>query len=205
MNAWNKQHAGRTVLGLAGIRARTWLILGAIVLAILALLAWAAIALLSWLWAQAPAATETGRQLAGEATTRLEQAAPGLQEQVDRWLPGVREQVDQWLPGLGEEPPAHDVSGADLGPVARFPGLVRSHYASDGQAAEVRYTGRADFAAVLAHYVQGYTGAGFAHEVRAATPDEERHHFRRGQESIGLVLVRRPGGLVEIRLQQPAS
>ena len=52
------------------IGARTWLILGVVTLGIVGLLAWAGIAALSWLWAQAPMATETGKRLAGEAATR---------------------------------------------------------------------------------------------------------------------------------------
>lgn len=175
---------------LGNIRARTWLILGGLAFAIVGLLVWAGIALLSWLWAQAPVATETGKRLADAAAATVEQAAPGLKEQAARWLPG-----------LGEAPPARDVSGTDLGPVPRFPGLVRSHYARDGETTEVRYAGRADFDAALAHYVRGFAEAGFAQEVVSATPEEERHRFRHGQESIEFALMRRPGGLIEVRLQ----
>lgn len=175
---------------LGNIRARTWLILGGLAFAIVGLLVWAGIALLSWLWAQAPVATETGKRLADAAAATVEQAAPGLKEQAARWLPG-----------LGEAPPARDVSGTDLGPVPRFPGLVRSHYARDGETTEVRYAGRADFDAALAHYVRGFADAGFAQEVISATPEEERHRFRHGQESIEFALMRRPGGLIEVRLQ----
>lgn len=196
-----KRNLAQAASWLGNIRARTWLILGGLAFAIVGLLVWAGIALLSWLWALAPVATETGKRLADEAAATVEQAAPGLKEQAERWLPGIQEQAARWLPGLGEAPPARDVSGTDLGPVPRFPGLVRSHYARDGETTEVRYAGRADFDAALAHYVRGFADAGFAQEVISATPEEERHRFRHGQDSIAFALMRGPGGLIEVRLQ----
>ena len=191
----------RAASSLRSIRMRTWLILAAVGLVILGLMAWAAIAVLSWLWGQAPSVTEAGKRLTGGAVTQIEQVAPGLKGQVDQWLPGLREQADQWLPGLAAELPASDVSGTDVGPVPRYPGLVRSHFAREGQGVEVRYTGPAAFDAVLAHYVQGFAAAHYAQEVVSATPEGEQHRFRRGQESIDLSLLRRPGGLLEVRLK----
>lgn len=184
------------------IRARTWLILGAIALGLVGLLVWAGIAILSWLWGQAPAATEAGKRLAGDAMSQVEQVAPGIKEQAGQWLPaGVKEQADKWLPGLGTDLPASDVSGADAGPVPRFPGLVRSHFAREGHIVEVRYAGPAALETVLAHYVQGFAAAGYAQEVISATAQGEQHRFLRGGESIDLSLLRRPGGLLEVRLQ----
>ena len=191
----------RAASGLRSIRMRTWLILGAVGLVILGLMAWAAIAILSWLWGQAPTVTETGKRLTGGAVTQIEQVAPGLRKQVDQWLPGLREQADQWLPGAVTALPASDVSGTDIGPVPRYPGLTRSHFARAGQAVEVRYAGPAAFDAVLAHYVSGFAAAHYAQEVVSATPEGEQHRFRRGQESIDLSLLRRPGGLLEVRLK----
>lgn len=201
-NLWSLAQAASR---LGRVRARTWLILAAVALAIIGLLAWAGIALLSWLWAQAPAATETGGRLAGEAAARMEQAAPGLKERAEQWVPGLKDQLGRWLPGAGEEAPTRDVSGADIGPVPRHPGLVRSHFARGEQAIEAGYAGRAAFDAVLAHYVQGFAAAGYAQEVMSATSGGERHRFRRGEETIELSLTRGPGGLVELRLRQAAA
>ncbi len=187
---------------LRNLRARTWLILGAVALGLVALLVWAGITMLSWLWAEAPALTEAGRRLAGEAITQVEQVAPGLKEQVKQWEPGLKAQVDQWLPGGSEAPPARDVSGTDVGPVPRYSGLVRTYFAREGRLAEVRYTGRAQFDAVLAYYVQAFAAAGYSQEVMSATSDAEQHRFRRGQASIDLSLTRRPDGLLELRLKQ---
>ena len=73
--------SARVVSALGKVRARTWLILGAVVLGILGLVAWAGIALLSWLWAQFSVLSETGKRLAGETLTQVEQVTPGLKEQ----------------------------------------------------------------------------------------------------------------------------
>lgn len=187
------------------IRARTWLTLAAIMLVIIGLLVWAGIALLSWLWAQAPAATETGGRLAGEVAARIEQAAPALKERAEQWVPGLKDELGRWLPGVGEKPSVHDVSGTDIGPVPRYPGLARSQFAREAQVTEVRYVGRAKHDAVLAHYVQGFAAAGYVQEVMSATSEGERHRFRHGQETIEMLLSRRPGELVELRLRQPAE
>ncbi|MDP2819244.1 MAG: hypothetical protein Q8O29_13445 [Polaromonas sp.] len=191
MNRENKfRFPAQAARSLGNIRTRTWLILGAVGLLILGLMAWAGIAILFWLWGQEPGVSEAGKRLAGEAVTQIEKVAPGL-----------KEQVGQWLPGLGEAAPVSDVSGTDIGPVPRFPGLVRSHFAREGQAAEVRYAGRAAFDTVLAHYVQGFAAANYAQEVLSATSEGEQHRFRRGQESIDLSLLRGQGGMLELRLK----
>ena len=173
------------------VRVRTWLLLAALALGLVGLLIWAAVAVLSWIWTQAPAVTDAGRRVAGEAITRIEQVAPGLKEEIDRRLPGA-----------GKAPPGRDVSGADVGPVPRFAGLVRTYFAREGGSVEARYAGRASFEAVLAHYVKGLTASGYAQEVQSATPETEQHRFRRERESIDLTLTRRPGGLLELRLKQ---
>lgn len=188
---------------LANIRARTWLILGAVGLALIGLFVWAGIALLSWLWTQAPSVTEEGKRLVGGAATRIEQVAPGLNEQAEQWLPaGVKEQAGKWLPVLGTDLPASDVSGTDIGPVPRSPGLVRSRYERLEHVIEVRYAGRAEFDAVLRHYTEGFVAAGFSQEVIAASREEERHRFVKAQASFELTLWRRPGGVVELSVKQ---
>ena len=191
MNGENKfRFPAQAGWSLRNIRTRTWLILGAVGLLILGLMAWAGIAILFWLWGQAPSVSEAGKRLAGAAVTQIEQVAPGL-----------KEQVGQWRPGLGEASPVSDVSGTDMGPVPRYPGLVRSHFTREGQAVEVRYAGRGTFDMVLAHYVKGFAAANYAQEVLSATSEGEQHRFRRGQESIDLALLRSQGGLLELRLK----
>lgn len=189
-----QRFSARAVSALGKVRARTWLILGAVVLGILGLVAWAGIALLSWLWGQFPTATEAGRRLANDAATQIEQVVPGL-----------KEQIGQWVPDLAESPATSDVSGIDAGPVPRFPGLVRSYFARGEKTVEVRYTGRAAFEAVRTHYLQGFSAAGYVQEVKEATPETEHHRFKRNDQSIDLLLLRQAGGRVEIRLTVPAQ
>lgn len=186
------------------IRTRTWLIAGAVGVLLIGLLVAAAIALVSWLWGQAPAAVDAGKRLGSEAAAQVEQAAPGLWERLDQWAPGLREQAARWIPALARAP-AQDVSGTDIGPVPRYAGLVRSRFARDGQTVEVGYTGAAPFDAVLAHYVQGFTAAGYSQEIVSAAPEGERHRFRRERETFELALSRRPGGRVELQLRQSAG
>lgn len=203
MSGFNRpEFLAQMALSFKQIRGRTWLILAAAVLALIGLLVWAGIMLLSWLWTQGAVVTDAGKRFAGEAMTQVEQVAPGLREQAEQWLPaGVKEQTGKWLPGLITDLPANDVSGSDAGPVSRFPGLVRSHFTREGQTVEVRYAGSATFAAVLAHYVEGFVAAGYAQEVMSATTEGEQHRFSRGEESIDLSLLRHRSGQVEVRLK----
>jgi len=192
--------ANRAASGLGRIRTRTWLILGAALLAVTGLIVAAGIAALVWLWGQAPAAIDAGKRYGGAAVAQVEQATPGLWQWLDHWLPGVREQLQRWIPGL--VPPAQDVSGQDIGPVPRYPGLVRSHFARDAKAVEVRFVGSAAFDAVLGHYVKGFAAAGFKQQVLAATPEREAHRFVRERETFELTVLRAVGGRVEVQLKQ---
>lgn len=201
------QNAGgaRAASILRKVRPRTWLILGGVVFGSLGLLVWAGIAVLSWLWGQVPTAANAGNRFVGDAMTQIEQAAPGLKEQIGLWVPGLKEQVAAWAPSLAADVPVSDVSGTDLGPVPRFAGLVRTSFSRREGAVEVRYAGPATFEAVRAHYVQGFTTAGFAQEVIDATPDEENHRFTAGADTIEIALLRQAGGRVEVRLKSIAQ
>lgn len=191
----------QTASKLRTIRTRTWLMLAAVALGFIALLFWAGMALLTWLWAEAPAMSEAGKRLAGDTLSQFEQAAPGLKKEVEQWAPGVKQQLDRWLPGESETLPANDVSGVDIGPVPRFPGLVRTYFARDAKTIEARYSGRASFEAVLKYYTQGFATAGYTQEVITATSEAEQHRFRRAEMSVDLSLMRRPDGRVELRLK----
>lgn len=155
----------------------------------LALSVWAVVALMSWMWSQLPAAVETGKRLSGETTAQIERVAPGLQEHVRQWV------------GIAEESPTSDVAGVDIGPVPRYPGLVRSFFARGDESLEVGYIGQAHVGLVRAHYVQGFAMAGYAGEVLKATADMEHHRFKNDAESIDLLLVIREQALVEISMK----
>lgn len=141
------------------------------------------------LWGNLPAAADAGKRLADQTMAQIQQAAPH-----------VIEQVGSWVPGIGAETPASDVSGIDIGPVPRFPGLVRSQFTRAETTVEVRYAGREAFEAVRAHYVKGFAAAGYVHEVMTATKDAEHHRFSTDRDSIEFVLMRH-AGRVEVRLK----
>ena len=113
-------------------------------------------------------------------------------------VPGVREEAKKWLPGSIGALPEKDVSGSDPGPVNRFPGLVRSQFLRDETKIEASYVGRADFDAVLTHYVQGFGANGFTQNVLAADAESERHQFVGGASGpFELRIARRPAGVDE--------
>lgn len=178
---------------LARVRARTWVLLGLGVAAVLALLAWAAVAVLSWAWGQVPALAESGRQAAGAAMEKVDQVAPGLKTQLDPLLADV---------GLGRaEAPAADVSGSDLAGVARYPGAIRTYYARTAGRTELRYMGRGDIRAVLDHYAAQLVAAGYAHEVLSATPEAERHRFAKTGDTLDFEIRKgKAAGAVEVIL-----
>jgi hypothetical protein len=178
---------------LARVRTRTWIFIGLGVVAVMAMLAWAAIAVLSWAWGQVPALAETGRQAAGAAMEKVGQVAPGLKTQLDPLLGEV---------GLGKaEAPAADVSGSDLPGVARYPGSVRTYFAREADRTELRYRGQAEMRAVLDHYTSRLTAAGYVHEVLSATPEAERHRFARAGDTLDFEIRKAgPDGGVEVVL-----
>ena len=112
------------------------------------------------------------------------EAARIVAAQVEQVAPGVHAALGDLVPALKPEPPPRDVSGSDIGPVARFPGLPRSHWHRDGREVTVRYEGRADYAAVLDHYARGFTAQGFAQRVISAVPEAEVHEYRKGTDKV---------------------
>jgi hypothetical protein len=122
------------VPGLLQVRRSTWIAAGAGLLVLLALMAWAAVALIGGLWGQARNLSATAPDVVRDAT----RAAVG---QVDVIVPGVREKLGEFVPALKAEPPPRDVSGTDVGPVARYPGLARDYWHREGREITVRYEG----------------------------------------------------------------
>jgi hypothetical protein len=174
---------------LFAIGSRTWILIG-VAMAILAVLAiWAAISVAGWLFG-----------VVREGVAVAPEAARAVSAQVEQVIPGARERLGEWVPALEPELPPRDVSGADIGPVARFPGLVRSHWHRDGREITVRYEGRADYVAVLDHYVRGFTAEGYAQTVMSATPAGEEHEYRKGDERIRFEIAQLPQGKVAATL-----
>ena len=182
---------------LARVRTRTWVIIGLGVAAVLAMLAWAAIAVLSWAWGQVPALAETGRQATGAAMDKVEQVAPGLKGQLDPLLGSV----GLSLPEIAGETPAADVSGNDLPGVARYPGLVRTYFAREAGRTELRYMGQGEVRAVLDHYVSQLGAAGYDHDVLSATSEAEKHRFVKAGDTLNFEIRKdNASGMVEVIL-----
>jgi len=92
------------------------------------------------------------------------------------------------------------VSGTDIGPVARYPGLARSHWHREGREITMRYEGPAEYAAVLDHYVKGFAAQGYAQNVLSATPDQEKHDYLKGGDRVAFTLMQQPKGKVKVTL-----
>lgn len=172
------------------VRRRTWIAVGVGLLVLFGLLIWAALALIGWFFGQA-------QGWMGAAP----EAARGAMEQVEQVVPGVREKLGEFVPGLKPSQPPRDVSGTDVGPVARYPGLVRTYWQREGKQVTIEYAGEADYAAVLDHYAKGFAVQGYAQSVQSATPAAETHEYTKGRERMTLAITQQPKGGVRTRIE----
>lgn len=170
---------------------RTWVAVGAGLLVLLGLLIWSAIALLGWFFGQAQGWMGAAPEVARGAMEQVEKAAPGMREQLGAIIPALRPAA----------PPQRDVSGADLGSVARYPELVRTHWQQEGVQASVEYEGQADYAAVLDHYARGFAAQGFAQSVKSAMSQAETHEYTKARERLVLKIAQKPKGGVSVRIE----
>ena len=209
--------------GLFRVRRSTWITIGAGLLVFLGFLIWAAMALIGWLWGQ----TQT---LAGAAPDAVRGTARGVVSRVEEFVPGARAVLDQvaasvpdargalgrvteQLPGASEllvgilpaskpeAPLQRDVSGQDLGPVARFPGLARTQWQRTAEGAVVDYEGKADYVKVLDYYAKGFVSAGFEQTVQSSTLEAETHQYTKDRERLILKIAQKPKGLVGVRIE----
>ena len=199
-------YAARFAPGLLKVRRRTWVTAGAGLLVLSGLLIWVAISLMGWLWGQARNLTGSAPDAARGVLAQVEKIVPGALAQVDEIAPGVRAKLGDLVPALKpqQEPQQsrqRDVSGTDLGPVARYPGLPRTHWQREGGQAAVEYEGRADYAAVIDHYMKGFAAQGYAQIVQSATQEMETHEYTRGRERVILKIAQKTQGGVSVRIQ----
>ena len=186
-------YAAAFVPGLLQVRRSTWIAAGVGLLVLLGLMAWAAIAVIGGLWGQA-------RNLSDAAPDVLREATRAAVGQVDVIVPGMREKIGEIVPALKAEQPRRDVSGTDVGPVARYPGLARDFWHREGREITVRYEGAANYAAVLDHYVSGFAAQGYRQNLLSAAPDAERHEYIKDADRVGFVLARNPKGEVKVTI-----
>ena len=110
-------------------------------------------------------------------------------------------QFGQFVPALKPEAkPQRDVSGTDLAPVARYPGLARTDWQRWGKQITIEYEGEADYAMVLDYYAKGFAAQGFVQAVQSATVTAETHDYTKGNERIGMTIAQKPKGGISVKL-----
>lgn len=181
------------------VRRRTWVLLGLGILSLLGLLLWTIIALAGWFFGQVEiwnaAAPQAARNALATVERQVEQVAPGAREKV---AASLGELVPILKP---EDRPRRDVSGTDLAPVERYPGLTRTYWHREGRQVTVHFEGRADYASVLGHYVRGFAAQGYAQALQSATPEAEAHAWTKGQRRYLAKIVAEPGGMVSVHIE----
>ncbi len=175
------------------VRRSTWLAAGVGLLVLLLLMLWALVALIGGLWGQA-------RNLSNAAPDVLRDATRAAVVQVDVIVPGVRERLGEFVPALKSEQVRRDVSGTDVGPVARYPGLTRAYWHREGREITVRYEGAANYVAVLDHYTKGFAAQGYRQNLLSAAPDAERHEYIKDADRVGFFLTKDPKGEVKVTI-----
>lgn len=181
------------------VRRSTWIGVGVGLMVLAGLLIWAAITLLGWLLGQLQGWSAATPEAARGAMATVER-------QVEQVFPGVREKVaagmDEFVPiRKSEDRPQRDVSGQDIAPVARYPGLTRTYWHREGRQITVQYEGRADYAAVLGHYVQGFASLGYTQELHSASPEAETHAWSKGNKRYLAKIVSEPKGMVSVDIE----
>lgn len=172
------------------VRRSTWIGVGVGLLVLFGLLIWAAVALLGWMWGQTQG-----------WMNKAPIAARGALAQVEQVVPGARETLGQFVPALKPvTQPQRDVSGTDLGPVARYPGLARTDWQRWGKQVAIEYEGEADYATVLDHYTKGFAAQGFVQAVQSATVTAETHEYTKGRERIGMTIAQKPKGGISVKI-----
>lgn len=177
------------------IRRSTWIAVGVGLLVLFGLLIWAALALISWLFGQAQgwsaAAPEAARGVLETVERQVEQVVPGAQEKLAEIVPIIN---------AGDRP-QRDVTGTDIAPVARYPGLTRTFWRREGRLITVQFEGRADYAAVLGHYVRDFAALGYTQELQSATPEAETHVWIKGDQRYLAKIVSKPKGKVLVEIE----
>lgn len=186
-------YAAAFVPGLLQVRRSTWIAAGVGLMVLLGLLTWAAVALFGALWGQARNLSDAAPDVVRDAT----RAAVGQAEVI---VPGVREKIGEIVPALKAEQARRDVSGTDVGPVARYPGLARVYWHREGREISVRYEGAADYMAVLDHYVRGFADRGYRQNLLSAAPDTERHEYLKDADRVGFLLAKNPKGEIKVTI-----
>jgi hypothetical protein len=216
-------HAANFAPGFLQRGRRTWIGFGIGLLVFVALLLWAALTLISWLWGQtqglAGTAPDLLRSTAGGVLEQVKAFAPSVQgaldqvkasvpgaqgilDQVRETVPGARDMLAGMVPALKPETALQrDVSGEDLGPVPRYSGLMRTQWQRTGGKAAVEYEGKGDYVKVLSYYSDGFAAQGFSQSVQSAAVEAETHEYAKGSERFIMKVAQKPKNIVSVRLE----
>ena len=194
-NAMNKPslfaYAATFAPGLLQVRRSTWLAIGGGLLVLLGLLLWAVVAFVGWFFGTAQSMVGTAPEMARRAL-----------ERVDEIIPGTRDKLGEIVPVIKAAPqPQRDVSGTDLGPVARYPGLVRTQWQREGSQVTVEYVGAANYAAVVDYYSKEFAALGFIQSVQSATVSSEIHAYTKDRDRLILKIAQIPKAGVSVRIE----
>ena len=156
----------------------------------------------------APAMTEANQALAAMSETKqalTALAAPAMSEanQTLDSLTAGKQALAALIPSVlaTQIPAIREVSGSDLGPVPRYPGMQRTRWEQSGSKAVVEFEGSANFVGVLEHYRGGMAKLGYSEAVRAASAKRESHVYTLGGEQIQMELSQLPAGRVKVRIE----
>jgi hypothetical protein len=185
--------------GIFQVRRATWITIGVGLMVLFGLMIWAVVSLVSGLWGQA-------QNLAGTVPDAVRGTTRSVLEQVEAIVPGAREKLGEFVPAFKAEAvqqsqPQRDVSGTDLGPVARYPALARTQWQHEGGHAAVTYVGRADYVTVLDYYAKSFISQGFTQSVQSATPQAETHEYTKDRERFTLRIAQNPKGSVSVSIE----
>jgi hypothetical protein len=190
-------------------RGKTWLAIASGLLILFALIIWLAFSLLSWLWSQTQnAASAAPEILSGPARSivaQVNEVIPGARAIFDEAtgsLPAVRDAIGGLTTARNTGSPLlRDVSGNDIGPVSRFPGLLRSQWLRTETQIAVEYEGPAEIARVIDHYAQGFSSQGFKQTILSATARLESHEFSNQGERFNVRIEQTGKDQVRVRLE----
>ena len=206
-------HAANFAPGFLQRNRRSLIGIGIGLLVFVALLIWAALSLIGWLWGQtqsmAGAAPEALRNATGGVMEQVKAFAPGAQgvlDQAKEAVPGAHEMLAGFVPASKPEATLQrDVSGEDLGPVPRYSGFMRTKWQRTGEQAAVEYEGKGDYVKVLDYYANGFIAQGFSRFVQTASTEAETHEYAKGSERFSLSIAQKPKGVISVRVETVKS
>lgn len=183
--------AARFVPRLIQVRRNTWIALGLGLLLLFGLLIWAAVAAMGWFFGQVQGWSAAAPEAAQGVLAKVEQSVPGAREKVAEYV-SILKPEDRLL---------REVSGTDLAPVPRYPGLVRTYWHRESRNVSAHYEGRAEYTAVLGHYLQGFAALGYTQELQSATPEAETHVWTQGRDRYLARITKQTRGMVMVEIE----